>query len=130
MAVAREGWSTELDAEAVRKVVASSEAVREWENSDDVVYGITTGFGDLASVSISKKDRRLLQENLLKSHACGVGAPFPEDIIRAMMLLRTNSLIRGHSGISLEVLNLYVSFLNLGIHPQVPCQGSVGASGD
>jgi histidine ammonia-lyase len=130
MAVAREGWSVELDAEAVRKVEASSEAVREWENSDDVVYGITTGFGDLASVSISKKDRRLLQENLLKSHACGVGAPFPGDIIRAMMLLRTNSLIRGHSGISLEVLNLYVSFLNLGIHPQVPCQGSVGASGD
>jgi len=128
--VARRGWAVELDEETVRRVEASSAAVRAWENSDDVVYGITTGFGDLASVNISRKDRRLLQENLLKSHACGVGAPFPEDITRAMMLLRINSLVRGHSGISLAVLNQFVDLLNLGIHPVVPCQGSVGASGD
>ena len=128
--VARRGWAVELDEETVRRVEASSAAVRAWENSDDVVYGITTGFGDLASVNISRKDRRLLQENLLKSHACGVGAPFPEDITRAMMLLRINSLVRGHSGISLAVLNQFVALLNLGIHPVVPCQGSVGASGD
>jgi len=128
--VAREGWKVELDQDAVRKAQASWAALREWENSDRIVYGVTTGFGDLASVSISKKDRKLLQENLLKSHACGMGEPFPEDITRAMMLLRINSLVRGHSGISLDVLNLYVSFLNLRIHPRVPCQGSVGASGD
>ena len=83
--VARNGYSVELDGDAVRRVEASSAAVKHWENSDDVVYGITTGFGDLASVNISRKDRRLLQENLLKSHACGVGEPFPEDITRAMM---------------------------------------------
>ena len=129
-AVARGGRLVELDEEAVKGVEASSAAVREWENSDDVVYGITTGFGDLASVNISKKDRRQLQENLLKSHACGMGEPFPGDITRAMMLLRVNSLIRGSSGISLDVLNQYVAFLNMKIHPRVPCQGSVGASGD
>lgn len=128
--VVRNGYSVELDGDAVRRVEASSAAVKHWENSDDVVYGITTGFGDLASVNISRKDRRLLQENLLKSHACGVGEPFPEDITRAMMLLRINSLVRGHSGVSLGVLNQFAAFLNLGIHPVVPCQGSVGASGD
>ena len=128
--VARQGWAVELDGEAVKLVEASSALVNKWENSDEVIYGVTTGFGDLASVSISRKDRRLLQENLLKSHACGMGDPFPEEVTRAMMLLRINSLIRGHSGVSLGVLNQFVAFLNLGIHPVVPCQGSVGASGD
>lgn len=128
--VARDGWGVELDEEAARKVEEASAAVKAWENSDDVVYGITTGFGDLATVNISRKDRRLLQENLLKSHACGVGEPFSEEITRAMMLLRINSLIRGFSGISLTTLHQFVAFLNLGITPVVPSQGSVGASGD
>jgi histidine ammonia-lyase len=128
--VARDGWGVELDEEAARKVEEASAAVKAWENSDDVVYGITTGFGDLATVNISRKDRRLLQENLLKSHACGVGEPFSEQITRAMMLLRINSLIRGFSGISLATLHQFVAFLNLGITPVVPSQGSVGASGD
>lgn len=128
--VARRGYEVALSDEACRRVEEASAAVKTWENSDDVIYGITTGFGDLATVKISRKDRRLLQENLLKSHACGVGDPFPEDVIRAMMLLRINSLIRGFSGISLAVLNQFVAFLNLGIHPLVPCQGSLGASGD
>lgn len=92
--VARGEGMVELDAEAARRVEASSAVVRAWENSDDVVYGVTTGFGDLATVNISRKDRRLLQENLLKSHACGVGEPFSEEITRAMMLLRINSLIK------------------------------------
>ena len=128
--VARGEGMVELDAEAARRVEASSAVVRAWENSDDVVYGVTTGFGDLATVNISRKDRRLLQENLLKSHACGVGEPFSEEITRAMMLLRINSLIRGFSGISLSTLKQYVAFLNLGITPVVPSKGSVGASGD
>jgi histidine ammonia-lyase len=130
MNVARLGYRVEIDPAAAKRVEQASAAVRAWENSDDVIYGVTTGFGDLASVKISRKDRRQLQENLLKSHACGVGTPFPEDITRAMMLLRINSLIRGHSGISPETLNLFVALLNEGIHPVVPCQGSVGASGD
>lgn len=130
MNVARKGYGVEFDEPAVRRVEESSAAVRGWENSDEVVYGVTTGFGDLATVNISRKDRRLLQENLLKSHACGVGDPFPEDITRAMMLLRINSLVRGYSGISLSTLNQFAALLNLGIHPVVPCQGSVGASGD
>ena len=128
--VARGELNVELEGGAAQRVEAASAVVRGWENSDEVVYGVTTGFGDLANVNISRKDRRLLQENLLKSHACGVGDPFPEDITRAMMLLRINSLIRGFSGISLSTLNQYVSFLNLGITPVVPSKGSVGASGD
>ena len=128
--VARGGYGVKFDGEAAARVEESSRAVRNWAASDDVVYGITTGFGDLATVNISQKDRRQLQENLLKSHACGMGEPFPEDVTRAMMLLRINSLVRGFSGISLATLNQFAAFLNLGIHPVVPAQGSVGASGD
>ena len=95
-----------------------------------VVYGITTGFGDLASVVIPRDKGRQLQENLLLSHACGYGEPYPEDVVRAIMLLRINTLTRGFSGISLETLQQMVDYLNLGIHPVVPTQGSVGASGD
>ena len=90
----------------------------------------STGFGDLASVTIPPEQSEILQENLLKSHASGVGEPFAEEVVRAIMLLRINTLIRGFSGISLETLSLLVDLLNNGIHPVIPSQGSVGASGD
>ncbi|MCL2010284.1 MAG: histidine ammonia-lyase [Synergistaceae bacterium] len=128
--VAREGYEVELSAEAARAVGEASSLVEKWASSDDVVYGITTGFGDLASVKISPKDRRTLQENLLRSHACGVGTPYPADVTRAIMLLRINTLSRGHSGISLSTLNALIDMLNARIHPLIPSQGSVGASGD
>ncbi|WP_455965807.1 histidine ammonia-lyase, partial [Cloacibacillus porcorum] len=105
-------------------------SVSEWVKEGRVVYGITTGFGDLASVVIPRDKGRQLQENLLLSHACGYGEPYPEDVVRAIMLLRINTLTRGFSGISLETLQQMVDYLNLGIHPVVPTQGSVGASGD
>ena len=130
VSVAREGYKVKLSDTAVRAVKEASELVEAWASSDQVVYGITTGFGDLASVKISPKDRRLLQENLMRSHACGVGTPYPVDVTRAIMLLRINTLSRGYSGISLTTLSGLIDLLNARIHPLIPCQGSVGASGD
>ncbi|MCU0625821.1 MAG: histidine ammonia-lyase [Gemmatimonadaceae bacterium] len=95
-----------------------------------VVYGVTTGFGRLASVRIDAGDVRRLQRNLLVSHAIGVGAPLDTDVVRAMLLLRAQSLAIGCSGIRVAVVELLLAFLSLGIHPVIPSQGSVGASGD
>ena len=95
-----------------------------------VVYGVTTGFGDLASVSIAPTDTARLQENLLMSHAAGVGPAFPREIVRAMLLLRANTLALGHSGCRPVLVDRLLDFLRLGVHPVVPEQGSLGASGD
>ena len=94
------------------------------------VYGINTGFGKLSDVVIEKADVKTLQRNLLMSHACGVGEPFDPEIVRGMMLLRVNALIKGHSGIRLEVLEKMLEFLNKNVIPLVFSQGSLGASGD
>ncbi len=128
--VARNGYEVSLDPAAVTFIERGAGIVRKWAESDKVIYGVNTGFGDLASVVISPENSKILQENLLKSHACGVGPAFSEDIVRAIMLLRVNSLIRGFSGISLTPVAQIVNFLNMGIHPVIPEQGSVGASGD
>ena len=128
--VVRARAKTELSEIAAAAVEKAASVVDEWSRSDDIVYGITTGFGQLASVKISPRDRRKLQENLLLSHACGVGEPYSEEITRAVMLLRINTLSRGFSGISLNTLQGLIDLLNAEIHPVIPCQGSVGASGD
>ena len=128
--VARGGYRVELSEDAARAVNSTAGLVQKWALSSDVIYGITTGFGDLASVKISPEDRCELQKNLLRSHACGVGEPYPTDVTRAIMLLRINTLSRGYSGISLATLKALISLLNERIHPLIPCQGSVGASGD
>lgn len=128
--VARKGYKVEIAPEAKEQIKECSQAVREWVNEGRIVYGVTTGFGDLATVVIPRDKSRQLQENLLLSHSCGFGEPYPQDVVRAIMLLRINTLTRGFSGISLETLQQMVDYLNLGIHPVVPCQGSVGASGD
>ncbi|HYW50929.1 MAG TPA: histidine ammonia-lyase, partial [Gemmatimonadaceae bacterium] len=94
------------------------------------VYGITTGFGRLASVRIAAADVRQLQRNLLVSHAIGVGVPLSGEVVRAMLLLRAQSLSFGCSGVRIEIIELLIECLNRGVHPVVPSQGSVGASGD
>jgi len=94
------------------------------------VYGINTGFGKLSNVAIEKCEVSRLQKNLLMSHACGVGDPFPEEIVRGMMLLRINALIKGYSGIRMEVLDKLLEMLNKDVIPVVFSQGSLGASGD
>lgn len=95
-----------------------------------VVYGVTTGFGAFANKVIDPHDTALLQENLIVSHACGVGEPFPRGVVRAALFLRIASLRKGRSGIRPTTLKLMLDLLNHQIHPVVPCQGSVGASGD
>lgn len=95
-----------------------------------VVYGVTTGFGKFSDVHISNEDCKTLQKNLILSHACGCGNPFPTDVVRTIMLLRANALAKGYSGIRLKTLETLIDMLNKGVHPVIPEKGSLGASGD
>ncbi|MCK4258554.1 MAG: histidine ammonia-lyase [Halanaerobiales bacterium] len=119
-----------LDSKAVEKVKASRKLVDELIEREEVVYGISTGFGKLADTMISKEKVEELQLNLILSHACGVGEVLATEVVRAMMLLRANALVKGHSGIRLETLQLLVDMLNADVVPVVYSQGSVGSSGD
>jgi len=128
--VARHGDPVRLADEARGQIVHSREYVESLVAADRTVYGITTGFGRLASVRIAASDVRQLQRNLLVSHAMGVGAPLSTEVVRAMLLLRAQSLSFGFSGIRIGVIELLLECLNRGLHPVIPSQGSVGASGD
>jgi len=94
------------------------------------VYGITTGFGKFSEIAISRQETEELQANLIMSHAAGVGPLLPRDAVRAAMLLRANTLAKGFSGVRPETVNLLLAMLNRGVHPLIPSQGSLGASGD
>ncbi len=128
--VARHGARVQLADEARARIVKSRAYVESLVAADRTVYGITTGFGRLASVRIAASDVRQLQRNLLVSHAMGVGSPLSTEVVRAMLLLRAQSLSFGFSGIRIGVIELLLDCLNRGIHPVIPSQGSVGASGD
>ncbi len=120
----------ELSAQAQEAVLRSRAVVEEWIDADEVIYGVTTGFGEFANVKISRADLEQLQENLIVSHSVGTGAWLPRPIVRAMLLLRINALAKGCSGIRLETLQTLVDMLNADLTPAVPEQGSVGSSGD
>ncbi|NQX58626.1 histidine ammonia-lyase [Paenibacillus qinlingensis] len=120
----------ELDKQALWRVVACRKMVEELLATGQVVYGVTTGFGKFSDVTISPQDAVQLQVNLIRSHACAVGRPLPEPTVRGLMLLRANALAKGHSGIRPETLRLLIDCINRGVHPVVPEQGSLGASGD
>lgn len=128
--VARFKKEVSLAKEAVQKVKIARQVVEEMVAKGEIVYGITTGFGKFADVSISREETELLQRNLIMSHATGVGEPFPEEIARAVMVLRANALAKGYSGIRLETLETLIAMLNRGVVPVIPQKGSVGASGD
>jgi len=113
--------------ERVRACRAVIERVME---RADPVYGVNTGFGDLADVHIAPERLSDLQQRLILSHAAGVGEPLPDEAVRGMLLLRANTLSRGHSGVRAEVIEALLSLLNAGVLPLVPSRGSVGASGD
>ena len=129
-AVARGGARAVLDGDARARMEEARAVVERLVAAGEVVYGITTGFGDLATTFIPPADARRLQENLLVSHAVGVGPALPRDVVRAMLLLRANTLALGHSGCRPLLVDRLLRLLELGIHPVVPAQGSVGASGD
>jgi histidine ammonia-lyase len=119
-----------LAADAVTRMKASRAIVDRLLSCGETAYGINTGFGKLASVRISSEQVRRLQINLVRSHACGVGAALDETETRAMILLRANALAKGLSGIRPVVVETLCAMLNAGVHPVIPSQGSVGASGD
>jgi len=128
--VAQEPVTVEIAPEAWTGIRASRACVEQVVRSGRPVYGVNTGFGKLSEVTIAPEDAVQLQRNLIRSHACAVGPALPITTVRAMMLLRANALAKGFSGIRPETLQLLVDCLNRGVHPVIPSQGSLGASGD
>ncbi len=130
-AVAVEGRGAALSDEAREKMRAARELVeRAAHGASEHTYGVNTGFGRFVSQTIPEELTEELQLRLLRSHACGVGEPYPEEIVRAAMLLRSNALAKGYSGARVETVELLLECLNRGVLPHVPSRGSVGASGD
>lgn len=128
--IAVQGAPVRLSAESSERVKRSRAHIQTILDEDRVVYGITTGFGQFKDRRIPTEDVNTLQRNLIVSHAAAVGEPFPTAIVRALMLLRANALAKGFSGIRPETLGLLLDCLNAEVHPILPSQGSVGASGD
>jgi histidine ammonia-lyase len=132
-AVARGAAVVELPAEARHRIDRARRLVDELAQRGDAapnVYGVNTGFGALAETRIAADQVRTLQRNLVRSHACGVGPLLPREVVRAMMALRAQTIAMGYSGARAAIVDLLVDMLNRGVHPCVPAQGSVGASGD
>jgi histidine ammonia-lyase len=128
-------WSVALE----KRQVVLAERARTQMNAarevlgdvrDEHTYGVNTGFGRFVSESIPASESQELQLRLLRSHACGVGEPYPPEVVRAAMLLRANALAKGYSGARVETVELLLECLNRGVLPRVPSRGSVGASGD
>ena len=131
VAVARHDAPVDLSGTALERVCRS----REWveaisRDGGTLVYGVNTGFGSLSEVRISPQDVADLTRNLILSHSVGVGPSLPEEVVRATMLIRANTLVKGYSGVRSQVLETLVEMLNRGVHPILPEKGSVGASGD
>jgi histidine ammonia-lyase len=124
------GGAVALDPDHGRRVAASAAAVARILARGEPVYGINTGFGKLASVRIEAEDLATLQRNIVLSHAAGVGAPMPVAVTRLMMVLKLASLVHGASGVRPATIALLAAMIDRGLIPVVPCQGSVGASGD
>ncbi|OYT14067.1 MAG: histidine ammonia-lyase [Bacteroidetes bacterium 4572_114] len=129
--IIKEGYRLTLSEEATSKIIKCREYLdRKMAGSDDPIYGINTGFGALADVSISKGDLNQLQENLVMSHACGMGDEVPMEIAKLMLLLKAHALSYGHSGVQLSTVQRLIDMFNNDIIPVVYQQGSLGASGD
>jgi histidine ammonia-lyase len=128
--ISREGAKVRLAEVSEKRILEARRLIETWIQQGKTIYGVTTGFGALSDVIISRKDTRRLQENILMSHAAGAGDTLDIETVRAVMALRVKDLARGHSGIRLETAQLLIELLNRGVYPLVPEKGSVGASGD
>lgn len=128
--VCRFGAPVALSDEAVQLILESRQVVDTIVAEDRVVYGITTGFGKFSDVVITGEECKLLQKNLIITHAVGAGEPFATEVSRGIILLRINNLAKGFSGARIETVNTMVEMLNKGVTPIVPQKGSLGASGD
>jgi histidine ammonia-lyase len=129
-AAALRGVPAELAPAAVRQIEASRALIERVVREQRPTYGVNTGFGKLVDVHIGADQAAELQLNLVRSHACGVGSPFPDEVVRAAMLLRANALAKGTSGVRRELVELLLHLLGGGVLPIVPSRGSLGASGD
>ncbi len=128
--VARRRERVQIADTARAKLEASRAFVDRLVAEGRPTYGVTTGFGQFKNVAISASQTERLQANLIRSHAAGVGEPLPEDAVRASILVRINSLLRGYSGVRPAVIERLADLLNHDVYPYVPSQGSVGSSGD
>ncbi|MCK5672550.1 MAG: aromatic amino acid lyase, partial [Spirochaetales bacterium] len=128
--VCRKFETVSLDEKSIPAIIKSRKYVEKVLSEERIVYGITTGVGELANKLISSSDAEKMQENLIRSHATSVGKPFSEDVVRGIILLRANAVSKGFSGIRVTVIKLLLELLNHKIYPYIPRQGSVGASGD
>lgn len=128
--IANKTAHAKLSSTAKRNILRARKLVEQWTNNGEIVYGITTGFGEFANVRVKTEDIGQLQENLIFSHAAGAGDPLPTEVVRAMMVLRANALAKGFSGVRLSTVELLIEMINRDINPIIPSQGSVGASGD
>ena len=129
IAVTRGGASVFIPADAIARVDTARATIEKSIADGAWLYGVNTGFGKLANVSIPDDQLLQLQRNLILSHVAGVGNPLPTDVVRGVMLLRANVLLKETSGARSVVAQRLVEMLNAGIHPIVPEQGSVGARG-
>src|SRR5215204_5793581 len=130
VAVAREDAEVRMTAEALTAMAASAAIVERLSESEEPAYGVSTGFGSLATTPIPADRRVDLQRSLIRSHAAGMGPPVEREVVRAMLVLRARSLAMGYSGARPKVAEAIVALLNAGITPVVPEHGSLGASGD
>jgi histidine ammonia-lyase len=130
VAVARSQATTAMGPEVAERMAPARRIVEEAVASDAIVYGVTTGFGALASTRVEREEAAELQVNLLRSHAAGVGDPLSDEVVRAMLLLRARTLSQGHSGVRPVVVERLLDILAADLIPVVPSIGSVGASGD
>jgi histidine ammonia-lyase len=134
LAELRQAWlepvTVDLGDDARRRIAESNEFVDDVVASGDTVYGVNTGFGQLASVRIGDDELAHLQENLVRSHAVGVGEDLDDDIVRLVMLMKVIALAEGFSGVRLELVEKLCDLINNNIYPRIPSRGSVGASGD
>ena len=119
-----------ISEETKNKIIESRKLVEKIVEENQIAYGITTGFGDLAKVVVDKESSNQLSTNLVLSHAVATGNPYKIDQVRAMMLLLCNSLAHGYSGCRLEIIEILIEMLNKNVTPYVPEKGSLGASGD
>ena len=126
--VAVHGLEVSLAESAQERMVASRQLLESIKGEH--TYGVNTGFGRFVSAHIPEELAEELQLRLLRSHACGVGEPYPDDVLRAAMLLRANAIAKGFSGARVQTVELLIACLNRGVLPVVPSRGSVGASGD
>ncbi len=128
--ILEEKRSIALSAEARSAVSRSRAVIEEIIRSGKTVYGVNTGFGKFSDIRINDEQIELLQRNIVRSHAAGVGEPLPETVVRIILLLKANGLAKGYSGVRTEIIDTLISMYNREVLPMIPSQGSVGASGD